>query len=703
MTKVNSKFAFSATEIAKSISDTRIHNFGTAIVQKRTPGCFTYEFGKGSLAVEAVVSFLLTNAASPVAMQKNVDSLSAILMDGAALRKVWDKLFPSMTQSLTPEQHLFSVNDIQAAFANQLGAKAISGVTAVLTELTVEALSGTRFVSRTEGYSIQEVRESRFPDEDDLARECVRAELITALKAEPLRLKFDAKKFSPQFLFDEFQRACNRLGLVVAKMGYNYDALNDAMYVIYTALNDRGSLSNRLPAEVINSGEFAELSSNLTFVIAAFAAAVKKPRDGAWNLRSNMGKVIQIFNLSDRYDIVTMATAVAHMRYTSVVDPRSNLLGGVLSYSAPIKHRTDVALFHSQSAAVPLMQAVRLERYSESFSALVSPTQGWDIMDTAHDIVESIVSVGRVRETDDMPRSTLWVLGTLSANDLIHIAVHYADKVYLPRLSSDKSVSLDTRLIFEKDLKGKRLFADSIPFEGKIYTQDARTLLLGCDSFDSELSFDMTGQFMPDFVWNTLMVDQPSDIQWDFNGGRDVAVQIGESKINCSLLMTDLTRHIERDEARMIRQPFTAGVIDAAFQAIHDAKDWVLAQPSSANNPAIRERLLAQVGHQLHSMYEKMSSSDMFQDVLETVIRRMAKSVPPDLRDETYMSLEQANYRLQVSTAIVGYIYERLQMMSADSGDDTDLSIHKRNLAIWSETDFFNRMIGAARAHRVQI
>lgn len=689
-----------ASSISASIADLRVHEFGTAIVQKRAPGLYTYEFGKGTFAVEAVVSFLLSDAKNPGAMQTNVDSLSTALLDNAMIRRAWDKLFTSPTQSLSLDQQLFSVNDVQAAFASSLGSKAMSGITSTLTEILVDAFSGARFVSRTEGYSYREERLGRHPDENDLAREFLRQELVSALKSEPMRIRIDAKKFTPTFLRSEFERLANKLGRGLAKLGYNYDALHDSMYVVYTALNDRGGLHTRLPAEVINSGEFAELAGNLTFVLAAYALAPKKARDGQWNLRNNMSKTIQILNLSDRFDIISLGTAVAHMRYTSVMDPRSNLLGGVLSYAAPIRHKTDVALFHQQSGSVPLMQAIRLDRYTESFGALVSPTQGWDIMGNAHEIVESIVSVGRIRELEDDPRSSLWVMGTLTQSDLLHLAVVKADRVYLPKVAANsKGEPLDARFVFEKDLDGKRLFADELPFEGVVVTPSPETLLLCCNSFEADLAFDMSGQATPDFVWDTMIVNTPEEIQWDFNGRTSLQVDLAGDAIMVDIDMTDLTRNIVRKTARMISQPFTSSVIDEAFAAIHDAVEWVSVQPYVASNPAVMERLKAQVGHQLFTMYTKMAESDTFADVLDSVIRRMAKSVIPEKRDETYMTLEQMNYRLQISVALVGYVYSRLQMMG---GAETNVQ-HDKNMSVWKESDFFNRMIGASRAKRVTI
>lgn len=188
-----------ASAVATAIKDLRVHDFATAIVQKRCPGTYTYEFGKGTFAVEAVVSFLLSDAKNPGAMQTNVDALSSALLDNAMIRRAWDKLFTSPTQSLSLEQNLFSVNDIQNAFASALGAKSLTGIVSTLTEILVDAFSGARFVSRTEGYSFAEMRDTRHPDENDLAREFLRQELVSALKSEPLRIRIDAKKFTPTF------------------------------------------------------------------------------------------------------------------------------------------------------------------------------------------------------------------------------------------------------------------------------------------------------------------------------------------------------------------------------------------------------------------------------------------------------------------------------------------------------------------------
>lgn len=689
-----------AKDVTANLTGLQAHSFGTAIVQKRTPGAFTYEFGKGSLALEAVISYLLAGSSTAPIMARNVDALAEILLDDAKLTRVWNELFPSMTQFLSPDQHLFSVNDIQGAFTKVLGAKAITGATSTMTEIMVEALSGTRFVSRTEGYSYREMRTVRFPDYDDMVREFLRAEVISHMKAEPLRLRFDAKKFSPVFLLTEFKTMCSRLGRALSKIGYNYDALHDSLYAVYTYLTCKGSIATRLPAEVANSGELAELVANVTFVAAAYKMAIKQPRDGNWNLRNNMAKAIQILNLSDRYDIVSIATAVGHCRYSNVVDPRSNLLGGVLSFAAPIWHKPEVALIHEHKTnGVGLLQAVRLERYSESFNGLISPVQGWDVNRAAHDIVESVVSVARISELDDDPRSTLWTIGALDPLDLIHIAVHKADRVFLPKSKSTET-SLDNRLVFEKDLKGLRLFAASVPFEGVVQTADAATLLLCCQSFDNELTFDMSGQAVPDFVWDTLIVNDQADIVWDYNGKRKIDVDVAGTTVSALLDMTDLTRNIARDTARMMRLDVTAPIMDAAFTAIHEATTWVASHPSVASNPGALARLEAQVGHQLFSMYERMSESPLFQDVLSQVIRRMAGSVPPAKRDDTYMTMEQMNYRLQISVELVGYIYEHLELFSRDA--EMGISkIHAANMFVWKKADFFNRMIGASRSKRI--
>lgn len=687
-----------AKDVSHSLEGLREHFFRQAIVQKRAPGAYTYVFGDGKLAVEAVVSFLLTDTSNLGAMQKNIDALSKTLLDNERLQRVWNRLFPSQAQVLTPDQNLFSANDVQREFGQALGSKAITGITSTMTEVLIEALSGTRFVSRVSGYSFYEERPHRFPTKEQLARLFLEEELVAALRAEPLRIRFDAKKFTPAFLFDQFQQVCNRLGRLIAKIGYNYDALHDAMYVVFTGLNERGTLHDKLPKEVLDSAEYAELSTNLTFVLGAYSAAITRPRGADWTFRNALSRTLQVLNLSARYEIVSLATATAHCRYTSLIDPRSNLLGGVLSYAAPIKHPIDVVLAHQHvGSSIPLLEVIPLERYTEPFNALVSPVNGWDVLATAHEIVESIVTVTQVKETDDAPRSRLWQIDSLDERDLMHLAVLNADQVYLPRVTANGRQAVDSRFVFAKKLNGRRLFADDIPFEGRVFTTDAATLLLCCDSFDATIPFDMTGFAYPPAFFETLIVNDPQEILVEFGGSRDVDVRVAGRDLKVTISLVELTRQIEREGARLLRSPRAGAVLASAFRAIHGAYEWVLSTPSAQANVAVQERLRAQVSHQIGALYEQLASAGLFDGALDWVLRRLAKSVPPELRDETYMTLEQEDYRRQVAVELVGFVYETLQLLPKSETED----LHAKNVKLLRDAEYFARMLGVARAKRI--
>lgn len=684
-----------ASSINNTVANMRQHALATAIVQKKTPGTYTFEFGSGSLAIEAVVNFLLVGN-SRREMQRNVDALSSVMLDHGKNKRIFEKLFPSMTQALTENTQILSIGDIQDVVTKTLGAKAINGIVATYTEILVEAFSATKFVARSDGYSFREIRVDRFPNADDLTREFLRSELISMLRSEPLRLNLTSNKFTPKLLQEEFQRVISRLGAAIAKVGYHYDYLHDAMYCVYTSLNDRGQLAEALPAEAAKSSELAELCSNVTFVLAAFETAHTAARGGQWGYRAAMSQTLQILNLSDRYDIVTLGTATGHYRYDSVADGRNNLIGGVLSYSAPIKHRVDAAMFHQQTAAISMAQATSLERHSESMNALITGLQGWDMLETAHRDVTTVVSTAQMSELSDTARSTLFTIGNISATEMMHLAVAKADAVYLPKNPKSKKGLGSLELIFHKDLGSKRLMADEVPFEGTVYTTSAETLLLCCESFSPELSLDLTGQFTPDFVWSTMIVDDLSDFTHDYNIEQNITVKVGDMDLELTLDMEQITRNIQRENAFMVSQPFTGTVVAEAMRAVMDARDWTLKQDFAAKNPAAKVRLDAQVSHLLYAMYQKVLSSEAIQNASEHVIRLLAKSVPPESRDLTYSTLEQSNYRIAIETQLVGFIMLALNVLP----DDGNESVLKPINQIWKDTEFFNRMIGAARANR---
>lgn len=680
-----------AAEVTSTVDRMKQHTFGTAIVQKNTPGVYTYQFGQGKMSAEAIVNYMLTGAEQMSDMIAVVDEMAAILTNHATLKRIFSNTFPSLTQQLTKNSIIMTTSDNNANLMRAVGNDTAPGIIAALSEIIVEMFADTNFIADSIGYSFRELRTQRVPRYSDLVRLFMKSELIDVIESVPLRIPIKSTKFNPAYLLAEFTNKASTLGKAMSRIGYNLQHLHDALYVTRAYFVEQGSVAHKIPADLINSTEFGDLISNVTFVKAAFEAGISSPTTGAWNLMTAVRNTIRIINLSDRYSIVTLATAVAPYRYESITDGRSNLVGGVLSYAVNFKHPIEVGLFADVNTLENASEAVPLTDYNQTIGSMVAAVQDKDVMLPAHQAVTQMISALHIDSYDSEPMSRLAIVDTLSDIDMFHIAADRADTVFI---DIDKGGVSAGGLIFAKDLRGKRLFAETIPFEGMVYTADPATLILSCDDFEPTIPFDMGTQMTPQSMWDTFMMDDDGELYHDFSGMRKFAITIGEEAIEEDLDICSLLRLVRRVNAKMIKLALSPQIFDAALSAPIDAYEHVIDSIHDEERETVNVTLQTQLGHILNGFLSTVYDTESVSSVVEEVVRRIARKVSPRNRDITYQRMHQINYRRQIDLNITFLILTKLGLLREPLGDDVISSTEARVMKFLRDTKFYERLIG---------
>lgn len=692
---------FKAAEVLATTTNGIPHQFATAIIQKKSPGVYVFEFGKGKLDTESVVSFFLAKCGDVSQISNEIDTLALVLRNIGILRSIFDGIFPKKTQSLSEGFTITTAPDIQRVITRALGDNAAPGLVALLQEIILEMFADQRFVLPSKGIAYREYRPERIPTYTELAKDCVRNELIALINESKLRIKLTAFKFTPASLMAEYERILSDLGRRVAQIGFTLHYFNDALYCIRTffALGTSKALVNQISQTVLQSTEFNDLLVNMTLVEMALNMENNIPDSMTTHhtLMESIRATVKMLSLSTRYQTVTLATAIAPYRYQPITDERSNLVGGLLSYAVKFHHQITVGMFDEIPELLNATQATVLNRETDDLTAVIAPLTGKDILKPVHDgcfHLLSAMSCGE-RETD---RSVLAVIDLLSKADLAHIAAAYCDTVYIiPGVMAEEQMR-EPELIFAKDLKKKRILSESLPFEGIIYTNDPATIIIACDEFGAEIPLDMSAQDVPPETWDKFILNTPKlKLQKKYNTVKNISVEIGAEPIAVTIDLPSLLRHNNRNCAGVVYNPISSQVYTGAIAAILDCFDYVV---KTVDGEEERRKLALGLGmqscHMLSNLLVSALESTLYKGMVEDIVRRFVRKSSKRQKDLTYKSLYRANYRRQIELTLSFLILTRLNILQHP--DDNTMSaadVENKVSAFLQLNNYFDMLIGS--------
>lgn len=690
-----------ASEVTATTTNGIPHQFATAIIQKKSPGVYVYEFGKGKLDIESVVSFFLARCENVTAIMDEIDKLSMTLRNITTLRLIFDGIFPKKSQTLSEGFTITTAPDVQRVIVRALGDNSTPGMVAVLQEIILEMFADQRFVLPSKGIAYREFRPERIPSYTELAKDCVRNELIGLINETKLRIKLDAFKFTPTSLMAEYERILSDLGRKVAQIGYTLNYFNDALYCVkcFFALGSARDLVAQLSQAVLQSTEFNDLIVNTTVVEMALNPDNSVPDAVTTHhtLLESVKEATKMLSLSTRYQVVTLMTAIAPYRYTPVKDERSNLMGGVLSYSVKFQHQITVGMFDEIPELLNATQATVLNRETDDLTSVVSPLIGKDLLAPVHTGCVHLMSA-IVADENEEDRSVLAVVDLLSPADLAHIAAAYADTTYIIPGYTKEGEAKQPELVYSKDLKKKRLMSESLPFEGVIYTADPATIIIACDEFEAEIPLDMSTQDVPIETWDKFILNTTSlPLQKKYNTPKNIVIEIGAEPLSIAIDIPSLLRHNNRNCAGVVYNPISAKVYSAAVDAILDMFHYVLSTtPEGGEHDKINIGLGMQSCHMLSSLVVSHLSSSMFEGMVEDIVRRFVRKSSKRQKDLTYKSLHRANYRRQIEVMLAFVILTRLNILQHP--DDSTMSasdVENRVGEFLVAHSYFDMLIGS--------
>lgn len=690
-----------AGEVTATTTNGLPHQFATAVIQKKSPGVYVYEFGKGKLDIESVVSFFLAKCENVTAITNEIDKLSMTLRNISTLRAIFDGIFPKKTQTLSEGFTITTAPDIQRVIGRALGENTTPGMVAVLQEIILEMFADQRFVLPSKGIAYREFRPERIPSYTELAKDCVRNELIGLINETKLRIKLDAFKFTPTSLMAEYERILSDLGRKVAQIGYTLNYFHDALYCVkcFFAIGTSRDLVSQLSQAVLQSTEFNDLIVNTTIVEMALNPenAIPDAVTTHHTLLESVKEATKMLSLSTRYQVVTLMTAIAPYRYTPIKDERSNLMGGVLSYAVKFQHQITVGMFDEIPELLNATQATVLNRETDDLTSVISPLVGKDILAPVHNGCVHLMSTIVADESEE-DRSVLAIVDLLSPADLAHIAAAYSDTTYIIPGYSKEGEYKQPELVYSKDLKKKRLLSDSLPFEGIIYTADPATIIIACEEFDAEIPLDMSTQDVPAETWDKFILNTNSLIlQKKYNTPKQILIEIGEEPLSVSIDIPSLLRHNNRNCAGVVYNPISAKVYSAAVSSVLDMFNYVLSTiPEGGERTKINLGLGMQSCHMLSSLVISHLSSTMFDGMVEDIVRRFVRKSSKRQKDLTYKSLHRANYRRQIEMHLAFVILTRLNILQHP--DDATMSVEDvetKVSAFMTAHRYFDMLIGS--------
>lgn len=684
-----------AKDISASTVSSVPHQFSTAIIQRKSPGIYTYMFGRGKMEAESVVSFFLVACNDVNDITQELDHLSALLRSPSFVRDTFHGIFPKLSQTLQDGFTVTTTPDLQKILIRAAGDKSSAGLIALLQEIHLEMFADQRFILPSKGSSFREFRPERIPSYVELAKDCVRNELTQLINETKLRIKISGFKYTPASLMAEYERILSDLGRKVAQIGYTLNYFYDALHCVKTYFLQSADLVNLLPRDILQSTEFSDLLANMTFVEIALNP-LNEVREGNNTPAARATSIVQaarMLNQSTRYQVVTLRTAIAPYRYSSVVDERSNVVGGVLSYATKFFHPVVVGMFDEIPELLNATQTTVLNRETTDITTLLAPLAGKDPGKFAHTGCFHLMSAITLDETDPENRSTLAVIDTLSESDLKHIAAAYADGLYIT--PSDSRSPGDCEIVFARNLRKKRVLSDSLPFEGIVYTNDPATLILALDDFDSDIPLDMTNQDVPPELWDMFILPSSLPLQKNYHRERIAQVDIGGSPISVTIDLASLLRHNPRNCAGVLYNPLSQKVITSTIDGILKMYLHVIGTiKDDEEQMKMATGLGAQACHMLSAVITESLNSSLFHSMVEDIVRRFVRKASPRQKDLTYKQLHRVNYRRQIELILAFLVMTRMNILPHPDDATMASSVENEVLAFLNGQNYFDMLIG---------
>jgi hypothetical protein len=474
-------------------------------------------------------------------------------------------------------------------------------------------------------------------------------------------------RFIPESMITQMTEVFGDIAMGMRRLGYLNQYLMDAYYVVSKLAGKKSLLTAGIPRSLIDSQSVNELRSNMTFMQLAIANAPHDILTAEWDLQKAVDAVVENLFLSKRLQIVDLSTSVSHYRYTCVKDGRANVVGGVLSPNLKAEFETDVAIFADVDNYTAHKTGTRLPTYTSIIGGIFEPFSGANLFNRAHLSATALMSHGSIKESDEASRSALVIVSELSPSDLEHLAAAKADNMYY-HVNEDR----EFELIYKKNLEGLRVKTADLPFADVVYTNDAATLILACQSFDETSVYAYKKKSIDKNTWRSRFLDIDGHLK-QFSTEERFVFTIDDQAIAIQTNLLSLLHLRKRSNAVLIDDSniakWTTDAMLAPFIALSLTNRDLL---EGVGTEAISNPAFIQTAHLLVSALEPIMRTRHFKIIVRDLIRRTANKAPEDVRESSYQKLHQTHLLRQVQVEAALYIMKTVGMIDVLQSEDTD-------------------------------
>lgn len=645
---------------ARQIDDIRPdmmeHAFTSVHQASTAPGAFGLVFGQGKMTPDSIAMILAPTGARPTESLTRISSIGKVLCDPTFAIDVFKQIFPNMSQTLNKNQILLTVWDLQTAVAKSLRSSAGTEIQTVVSEILIQLLATGHFIQPAVGWVVREERHQRFPDRNEYLLEGVRAFLTSAMQSVDLRLHLASTRFTPSAVLDDMTQVLRKIGYALIHSAADFKQVSTALWLVQQTFRRDVPEPERLPDSIINNSILAELRANLSFALAASEAVeVNVGLHQGWEYEDALKSAYQTLNLSPRYNEVSIDTAASIYNVTHNYDAQDDLRSAVLSPNVHFTHPMLVGMTAKvRGAALDSTSFMRLPDAEDILGRVVAEAAPNTMTASLHAAMVSIASQVNMREGSSDPRSELLAINVIDELDYVCLAIKASNLTYVYMDAAQR-----LRLVYSVELKRKRIFADAIPYDSKVITEDAATAILAGGDRTATLALETRTQIMPIEMYDGYFVGDVDDYLVEFDRNHTMRLSLAGNVRTLDVRMLDLLAVTPRESTRMAINYVDLVLYTNFIDALMSLSKWVIASeyierlPVGEEGPAMvsdgeRQLVERQIAHLINSMLARIFTTTAGEQITDKLARLVVRQAPISEQLTLYNTFKREEYRSQV-------------------------------------------------------
>lgn len=594
-----------------------IDSFLNVMLDKRAPGLWAGVIGGPKSKVEHLAELAVTH--------NLVGQIAEIMFDNDLVRRINDKLIRNNQRykaGVMSVDHISLLRAVSAAIGAAASVDDPSrAVARILTELLSRAYTKLNVMVPFVGSIELTTYKDPIADTNALITAAQITTVSEVFEAIELGTAFsDAKEFNPSvtesLLGPLLVTAANRL-------------MNTLRYEKY--MRDTATLVGRyiikahdLPDHVRDNADLAYLASNASFAIGAIKRASNDISTPDFDLREAITYTVMRLRELKRFETVSMEKFKSMYTHDIVLAPSGRICGAILSRNDNFKLQTQVSKFIDRDNYVIQAQVPVGEAYIAPIAEAITRAFESNILGRTVTVAAQHMITRAWELDDDQTGGYVFMFNLTDVEELMY-GIASAERLYVTNIpyATDMAVPVtfagEPRLIFEVS-DGKVFYEAKGMYNGSAVTTDdpMEVLLLTGQDHKGATAFPVRPQTILEDMRKSVLPMMPVDNIINLN--KDVRMTLPSLdglELEISTSLQDLLGLGEIGKLYLTVEDTMRAQVNAAFSSLVVIYDQLI-----ANGGEVDKMLARQVATATHAVLGRVTSSDTFRRMLQTLFIR---------------------------------------------------------------------------------